>query len=77
MIKKNKGGNSVKKDKTNYQSIGNHGGAGGVWFLGFVGTLVYYLHFHSGTFKLVVMAFIKAIFWLAFLVYYLLQFMKI
>lgn len=58
-------------------TVSQHGGAGGVWLLGFIGTLVYYLHFHSGTFKLVVLAFIKAIFWLAYLVYYLLQYMKI
>jgi len=25
-------------------------GAGGIWFLGFVGAFVYYIHFHSGTF---------------------------
>jgi len=53
------------------------GGAGGIWFLGFIGTLVYYLHFHSGTFWLVILAFVKALFWPGFLVYYLLRFMKI
>ena len=55
----------------------NRGGAGGFWFLGFIGTLVYYLHFHSGTFVLVVIAIFKALFWPAFLVYYLLQNMSI
>lgn len=54
-----------------------HGGWGGIWFAGFIGTLVYFLHFHSGSLKLVVMAFIKAIFWLAYLVYYLFQHMGI
>jgi hypothetical protein len=66
--------------KLNYYNkikVSKHGGAGGMWFLGFVGTLVYYMHFHSGSFKLVVLAFIKAIFWLPVLVYYLLRFMKI
>lgn len=53
------------------------GGAGGFWFLGFVGTLVYYLQFHSGTFWLVVLAVFKAIFWPAYLVFYLLKFMGI
>ena len=53
------------------------GGAGGVWFLGFVGALFYYLHFHSGTFWLVIMAIVKAILWPAYLVYYLLHFMRI
>ena len=36
------------------------GGAGGLWFLGFIGALVYYIHTHSGTFWLVLLAFMKA-----------------
>lgn len=28
--------------------IVKQGGAGGIWFLGFLGALVYYIHFHSG-----------------------------
>ena len=51
----------------------NNGGAGGIWFLGFIGALVYYLHYHSGTFWLVVLAFLKAFVWPAFVVYHLLQ----
>lgn len=53
------------------------GGIGGIWFLGFVGTLIYFLHYHSGTFWLVVIAIFKALFWPAFLVYYLLRFMHL
>jgi hypothetical protein len=53
------------------------GGNGGIWLMGFIGALVYFLHFHSGTFWLVVLAFIKAIFWPAFVVYYGLHFMRI
>lgn len=49
------------------------GGAGGIWFLGFLGALVYYLHTHSGTVWLVLIALLKAVFWPAFLVYHLLQ----
>lgn len=49
------------------------GGAGGVWFLGFIGALVYYLHTHSGTFWLVLVALMKAVFWPAFVVYHLLS----
>ena len=49
-----------------------HGGAGGLWFLGFLGALVYYLHFHSGTLWLVVLAVLKSLVWPAFLVYHLL-----
>lgn len=48
------------------------GGASGIWFLGFLGALVYYVHTHSGTFWLVLLAFLKAIVWPAFLVYHLL-----
>lgn len=48
------------------------GSAGGIWFLGFLGALVYYLHTHSGTFWLVLLAFLKAFVWPAFLVYHLL-----
>lgn len=47
------------------------GGAGGIWFLGFVGALIYYIEYHSGTLWLVILAFLKALFWPAFLVYHL------
>lgn len=40
---------------------------------GFIGALVYYLHTHSGTVWLVIVAVLKSIFWPAFLVYHLLQ----
>jgi hypothetical protein len=49
------------------------GGIGGLWFLGFLGALVYYLHTHSGTFWLVVLAFLKAFVWPAFVVYHVLS----
>ena len=52
--------------------VKSKGGTGGIWFLGFVGALVYYLHFRSGTFWLVIWAIIKALLWPAFLVYRLL-----
>lgn len=55
----------------------NKGGAGGLWFTGAIGTLIYFLHFHSGTFGLVILAIIKAIFWPGFLTYYALHFMRI
>jgi hypothetical protein len=48
------------------------GGAGGLWFLGFLGALVYYIHYHSGTFWLVVLAFLKSLVWPAFVVYHVL-----
>lgn len=48
------------------------GAAGGFWFLGFLGALVYYLHTHSGSLWLVIVAFLKAIVWPAFVVYHVL-----
>ena len=53
-------------------SWGGPGGAGGGWFLGFVGALFYYLHTHSGSLWLVLVAIGKALFWPAFLVFKLL-----
>ena len=51
-------------------------GGGSIWFAGFIGALVYYLHFHSGTLWLVILAVLKAMAWPAFLVYHLLAFLK-
>ncbi|HZU79622.1 MAG TPA: hypothetical protein VE991_06870 [Acidimicrobiales bacterium] len=51
---------------------GSAGPLGGIWFLGFLGALVYYLHTHSGTVWLVLVAFMKAVVWPAFLVYHVL-----
>lgn len=66
-----------KSTKVVNNKVINRGGTGGLWFLGFIGTLVYFLHYHSGTLAFVIVAIIKAIFWPAFLVYYVLQFMHI
>ncbi len=59
------------------KKVVNKGGAGGVWFLGFIGALVYYIHFHSGTVWLVILAIVKAAFWPAVLVYHLLVFLRV
>ena len=53
-------------------SAASKGGAGGIWFLGFIGALSYYLHTHSGTFWLVLVAFMKSVVWPAFVVYHVL-----
>lgn len=66
-----------KSTKVVNNKVVTRGGTGGLWFLGFLGTLVYFLHYHSGTFMLVIIAIIKAIFWPAFLTYYVLQFIHI
>ena len=48
-----------------------------VYGLGMIGSFIYYLHFHSGTFWLVVLAVLKAIVWPAFVVYHLLVLMHL
>jgi hypothetical protein len=72
MIKENLHGHISRK-----RHAAKAGRAGGIWFLGFIGALVYYLHVHSGTFWLVIVAFLKAIVWPAFLVYHLLLFLRV
>lgn len=52
-----------KSSKVVNTKVVNKSGTGGFWFLGFIGTLVYFLHYHSGTFWLVLVAIFKAIFW--------------
>jgi hypothetical protein len=59
--------------KRGSKSVANRGGAGGIWLLGFIGALVYYVHTHSGTFWLVLVAIMKAVVWPAFLIYHLLM----
>jgi hypothetical protein len=53
------------------------GGGEFVWFLGFIGALIYYLHLHSGTFWLVILAILKAFVWPIYLVYHLLVFLRV
>ena len=62
----------VSESDKGTKSAVKRGGAGGLWFLGFIGALVYYLHTHSGTFWLVLLAFLKAVVWPAFVVYHVL-----
>ncbi len=65
-----------EKHRRRNKKMAKAGGASGVWFLGFIGALVFYIHVHSGTFWLVVLAVLKAIVWPAFLVYHLMLFLK-
>ena len=51
------------------------GAMGGAYGLGFIGAVVYYLQ-HSPTFWLGVLGVLKAIVWPAFLIYRLLEFLK-
>ncbi len=73
MVEKSTPWHKNKKGKT----VVKKGGASGLWFMGFIGALVYYLHVHSGTFWLVILAFLKAIVWPAILVYHLLLFLSV
>lgn len=66
---------SSGKDYKNYHQAST-AGAGGVWFLGFLGSLIYYWQ-HSNSFWLIIVGLFKAIFWPAYLVYYLTAFLKI
>lgn len=65
------------KHMSKTKRAGKTGEAGLIWFLGFVGALVYYLHVHSGTFALVILGILKALVWPAFLVYHLLLFLRV
>jgi len=59
--------------------ISHHGGdhraagayGGGLWFVGFVGALVYYMQ-HAANAGLVILGILKALVWPAMLVYYVL-----
>lgn len=54
-------------------SVNNSGSF--IYLLGFVGALVYFLQ-AAGTFWIGVIGFLKALVWPAFLVYYLLDYLK-
>jgi len=55
--------------------MNKHAGSGAVYGLGFIGAVVYYLQ-HATTFWAGVVGIGKAIFWPAFLVYKLLELLK-
>jgi len=52
------------------------GFAGGVYGLGFVGALIYYIQ-HADTFYVGLIGFLKALVWPAFIVYKILEFLKL
>lgn len=63
---------SDKKCKPSASSAGS----GGVWFLGFVGAIIYFWQYVN-SFGTGVVAVIKACVWPAYLVFYLFRFLKI
>jgi len=70
-------------DETNHSThdhhkgkgMNNNGIAGGVYGMAFIGALIYYFT-HAVTFSAGVIGFFKALFWPAFLIYHLLEFLK-
>lgn len=64
-----------KKRYTYIKRTGGGSSAGVLYCMGFVGALIYYLHFHSGTLWLVILAFVKATFWPALMTYHFLLLM--
>lgn len=53
----------------------HHGASSGVYGLAFLGALIYYFQ-HAGSFGAYVLGFFKALLWPAFLVYNLLEYLK-
>lgn len=64
-------------DKLNkHKNMQQHGPAGFVFFVAWVGALVYFINQASGFWE-VILAFLKACVWPAFLVYHVLQALRI
>ena len=64
-------------EKDQNKKCGSGGGAaGGAYGLGFIGALVYYLQ-HADTFYVGLIGVLKALVWPAFLVYKLLEFLRV
>ncbi len=61
-----------KRDKVRNTRV--HGACGGIYFLGFIGAVIYYIQ-TATSFWLGVLGFLKALVWPAFLVYELLKFL--
>jgi len=66
----------MAKDKDKKVVIKKRGKSGApIYGLGLIGDFVYNIHYHSGTFWLVILAVLKAIVWPALVVYHLLLLM--
>ncbi len=59
------------------ENVTQTSGANTLWFIGFIGALLYYLHAHSGTFWLIILAILKSAVWPAILVYNLFLFLGV
>ncbi len=67
----------IETPKKEIKIVKNYGGGGGgmVWFLGFIGALIYYMQ-STNTFMEGVVAALKALVWPAFLIYRVLTVLK-
>lgn len=65
---------ATKKEHKKYKHHGATAGGGAVYGLGIIGALIYYVQ-HATSFALVLLGIIKAVFWPAFVVYKLLEFL--
>jgi hypothetical protein len=64
------------RDQKGAKGMNNAGVSGGIYGLGFLGALIYYFT-HSATVLAYFLGFFKAIFWPAFLIYRLFEFLMI
>ncbi len=67
---------STKKEVKIVNKYGRGGASGAVYGLGFVGALIYYIQ-HSQTFIEGVIGLLKALTWPAFLIYRVLELLKV
>jgi hypothetical protein len=68
--------NPSTHDNKGAKGMNNAGMSGGIYGLAFLGALVYYLT-HAATFLAYVFGFFKAVFWPAFLIYHLFEFLMV
>lgn len=66
---------SDDQHKEGSKRMKNNGMSNGVYGLGFIGALVFYIQ-HSATFGQGVIGFLKALVWPAFVIYRLMDFLK-
>ncbi|MFC1727081.1 hypothetical protein ACFL0Y_00995 [Patescibacteria group bacterium] len=64
------------KDKKGIKKHAGSGAAGTIWFLGFIGAVVYFIQ-QATSFGAGLIGLFKALVWPAFLIYNLLEFLKI
>lgn len=63
-------------EKKGIKKHASSGAAGTIWFLGFVGATVYFIQ-QATSFGAGVLGFLKALVWPAFIIYHLLDFLRI